>query len=152
PTRRDPDLRAEPQLAAVVKTRRCVDDDASGVDLAPPAVGVLATSRQDRLGMTRAVLSDVRERALEPVLYHAHGEHSVEELAAPVVCGRGTGLGDELTCPIAASQLAAGGKQRLRDRRKETGCVSPVDQEALESVASARTAHLRVEHDLRRKL
>src|SRR5579883_671166 len=57
----DADLGAEAQLPAVVQPRARVDDDACGVDFAPPALGVRVVAGADGLRVTGAEARDVGE-------------------------------------------------------------------------------------------
>src|SRR5205807_8628851 len=63
--RRDPDLRSEAELAAVVEARRRVHDDAARLDLAREAARALLVAGDDRLGVERPEASDVVERSVE---------------------------------------------------------------------------------------
>src|SRR5688572_24432985 len=56
---RNPDLRAQAELAAVVEACRSVDEHAAGVDLAQPALSVLVIFRANGVGVIRAVARHV---------------------------------------------------------------------------------------------
>ena len=84
---RDADLRAEPELAAVVEAGRRVHQDAARVDLAKPALRVLVAAGADGLGVARAELGDVRERLVQAV-DDLDRQDLVEELAPEVGVGR----------------------------------------------------------------
>src|SRR6185503_16373953 len=95
------------ELATVVKPRRSVHDHTGRVDLTPPPVRMCWIPREDRLGVTRAVLRDVGERSLDAI-DHTDREDRVQELAAPVLGRRRLGRWDEQTGPLATTKLTPG--------------------------------------------
>ena len=84
---RDADLGAEPVLEAVGEARRGVDHHRARVDLAQEAHRARVVLGDDRVGVLRAVLRDVRDRLVERV-DDAHREDRRQVLGVPVVLGR----------------------------------------------------------------
>jgi hypothetical protein len=70
----DADLGAEAVLVAVGEARRGVPHHRGRVDLAQEALGARAVAGDDRVGVLRAVLGDVRDRLVE-ALHHADRHH-----------------------------------------------------------------------------
>src|SRR5262245_42360607 len=100
--RRDADLGAHAELAAVGELRRCVVHDDRAVELVQEAFGRRRVLRDDRVRMRRAVAADVRERLVEPV-DDANRDDGVEELLAPIrVDGRAHALVARLRADVAA--------------------------------------------------
>src|SRR4051794_39020452 len=84
---RDTDLGAEAELAAVGKLRRGVVQHDRRVDLVEEAFGAISVISDDRIGVVRAVLLDMRDRAVEAV-DHLYCDDLIEIFGVPVLVGR----------------------------------------------------------------
>src|SRR5690242_2655515 len=86
--RTDADFGAQPELIAVVESRRRVDKDGAGIHFAEKTHGFLVVAGDDGFRMTGAVAADVFHCFVD-VLDDLHREDQIEELFAVVaVAGR----------------------------------------------------------------
>jgi hypothetical protein len=145
-SRSDTDLGAEPELATIGKLGRGVMENDGRVDFGQEALGDRLITRNDGIGVMRAVGLDMRKRSIEAV-DDTGGDDGVEIFGAPILfhgwrdarIGRLHGL----VAAHGAARVEQHGNQGL-EMRLDTG---PVHQQRLGRTADAGAAHLGVQHD-----
>ena len=147
--RRDADLRAHAELAAVGELGGRVDHDDGAVDPVEEGFGRLRVLGDDGLGVLGAMAGDVGDGRVDAV-DHGHRDDGVQVFGFPVLVRRrhhsfvhGTGGG-------VPAHLAAGGNQILDDGRQTGPGDALVHQQGLRGAADPGAPHLGVEDDLAR--
>ena len=144
---RDSHLGTEAEFATVGESRGCVGHHNRGVHLGQKPLGVSVVIRDDRLGVTGRVFTDVRERVVE-VLDDADRDIQSAVLGRPVLVGRGDDIRNQSgSSRVAVQRHPLLPKCRGHGRQDALG-GRPHDQHGLDGVAHARALHLRVDDDV----
>ena len=147
--RRDANLGAEAELAAVGKLGRRIVQHDRAVDTGEEGLGDRRVLGDDRVGMVRRPAVDMRERAFKSV-DDGDGQDRRKVLGRPVFFrGRCDVRQQRAAAPVAA-QFAAGGFQRGRDLRQQRGGAGDIDQQRLGRPAYAGAAQLGIDDDAHR--
>src|SRR6478735_7942571 len=115
----DADLGAEAEFATVGELRRCVVQHDRRIDFVEEFLRGMSVFRHDRIGVTRAVIVNMRDRLVEPV-NDACCDDRVLIFGVPVFVGRGLHPVIDALHGIVTAHLAAGIDQHF-DQRLQTG-------------------------------
>ena len=146
PPRRDADLGAEAEFAAVAELRRRVPHAHRGIEPVEEGARRRLVLRDDRLGMFRSVAADVVERALDAV-HHLHRQDGVEPFGREVLVGGRGQVGQDRPRGRIGAEVAAEGAQVGHQHRQQRGGDGGVDQQRLGRAADAGAAHLGIGQD-----
>ena len=144
--RRDPDLGAEAELAAVDEAGRGVDQHGRAVHPGDEPARGLEVAGDDRLAVAGGPLPDVRDRLVD-VVHDLGGDVERDVLHGPVLVGgldHGRIGGPEVGVAVDGDVAA---QQRGGDARDELRGHIAVHEDRLDGVAHAGPRHLGVDDD-----
>src|SRR5260370_20294083 len=83
----NPDFRAKAEFAAIGKLRRCVMQHDRRIDLVEKFAGGGCVLGDDRIGVMRTVVMNMRDRLIDTV-HHFRGDDRALIIGAPIFAGR----------------------------------------------------------------
>src|SRR3990172_11020761 len=144
--RADADLRAKPELAAVVEPRRGVDHHRRGVDPVDKFSRPLVIRRDDALGMLRPVTLDMFDGVIH-VAYDSDRENQIEIFRAPVFLGRPLDARNQSTGFLTTADLDARAAQIRNHARQKLTSDGFMNKQRFHGIANRRTLNFSVHGD-----